>query len=108
MRTRLGQIDAELARREAADKLVPSVSDHALLRYIERAHGIDIEALRDKVLTPNVITAIKTGASAVKSPIGTMVIKGNTVVTFLDADMRPRKKVQKGRYHEIEDVEDVD
>lgn len=108
MRTRLGQIDTEISRREAADKLVPTVSDHALLRYIERAHGIDIEALRAKVLTPSVVTAIKAGASAVKSSVGTMVIKGTTVVTFLDVDMRQRKKVKKGRYHEAEDTDDVD
>lgn len=30
-------------------KPIPSVSDHAVLRYIERKHGVDIEAVREHI-----------------------------------------------------------
>lgn len=97
VRTRLGQIIGEISRREAADAVVPTISDHALLRYIERLCGVDIEAMKAELLTDAVVLAIKSGASAVKSSVGTMVIKGNTVVTFKDHEMRPKRKTRAGR-----------
>lgn len=106
MRTRLGQINAELQRREALDAMVPTISDHALLRYIERICGVDIEAMKAELLTDAVVLAIKNGATAVKSPVGTMVIKGNTVVTFKDAEMKHRHKVRSGPRREREDWRD--
>lgn len=96
IRSRLGQIDTELRRREASDALVPTISDHALLRYIERTCGVNVEDLKAQLLTDAVVMAIKSGATAVKSPVGTMVIKGSTVVTFLDAEMRPKRKTKRG------------
>ncbi|MNU42707.1 hypothetical protein D3C71_314730 [compost metagenome] len=41
------------------------VTDHALLRWIERHLQVDIEALRASILTPSVVEAIECGASAV-------------------------------------------
>lgn len=102
IRSRLGQIDTELRRREANDAMVPTISDHALLRYIERIHGVDVEAMKSALLTETVVLAIKAGATAVKSPAGTMVIKGSTVVTFLDPEMRPKRKTQRGM-REVDD-----
>ena len=101
LRSRIANIDDELARREAADAVVPTVSDHALLRYIERVCGVDIDALKDELLTDAVVLAIKSGATGVKTPHGTMVIKGSTVVTFKTDDMDRKRRVQKSRrYHE--------
>jgi hypothetical protein len=102
IRSRLGQIDTELRRREAHDAMVPTISDHALLRYIERIHGVDVEAMKTALLTETVVLAIKSGATAVKSPAGTMVIKGSTVVTLLDPEMRPKRKTQRGM-REVDD-----
>lgn len=96
LRSRLGQINSEIAAREARDAMVPTISDHALLRYIERVCGVNVEDLKAELLTDAVVLAIKQGASAVKSPVGTMVIKGSTVVTFLDPDMRPKRKTKRG------------
>lgn len=107
LRTRLGQVQSELARREARDAMVPTISDHALLRFIERSYGVDIEAMKAELLTATVIMAIKAGATAVKSPAGTMVIKGSTVVTFLDPEMRPKRKTQRGM-REVEDWDEDD
>jgi hypothetical protein len=40
------------------------VSDHAVLRYLERAHGLDVEAVR-KHLAGLTVTAVRLGAIAV-------------------------------------------
>lgn len=96
LRTRVGQVQSELAKREARDAMVPTISDHALLRYIERHFGVSVEEMKANLLTDAVVMAIKAGATAVKSPSGTMVIRGSTVVTFLDPEMRPKRKTQRG------------
>ncbi len=102
MRSQLGQIESELSRREARDAIEPNISDHALLRYIERRSGVDMDALRAELMTPALINAVKAGATGLKGPLGTFVIKGSTVVTFLSADMRPKRKTQRGLYAEAE------
>lgn len=58
----------------------PRVSDHALLRYLERVYGLDLNSLRREILTDPVRTAIKAGASAVfiagcKAPVENGTIK---------------------------------
>ena len=107
LRSTIGQLEGEIARREAQDRMVPTISDHALLRYIERLCGVNVEALKAELLTTSVIAAIKSGATGLKTPLGTMVIKGSTVVTFLSADMRPKAKTKRGlaRQHDEGDDE---
>lgn len=95
-RSGLGEVESEIRRREARDAIVPSISDHALLRYIERVHGVDVEALKADLLTETLVTAIKAGASGLKTEHGTFVIKGASVVTFLAPEMRPRRKTKRG------------
>jgi len=104
LRTRLGQIDSEIARRIAMEAVVPTISDHALLRYMERVHGINVEALKADLLTDALVSAIKSGASGMQTPEGTFVIKGHSVVTFLGKDMRPKKKTKRGM-RQIDDAE---
>jgi len=58
------------------------ISDHALLRYIERAHGVPIEELRRIVAeTPGLDEAARAGASAFSHDGLTYRIKGGHVVT---------------------------
>ena len=45
------QINAYRCDEIAAGREVRSVSDHALLRYLERHKGIDMEAVRDEIRT---------------------------------------------------------
>lgn len=107
LRSTIGQLEGEIARREAMDRVVPTISDHALLRYIERLCVVDVEALKAEMLTPSVVAAIKAGATGVKMPLGTLVIKGSTVVTFLTADMRPKAKTKRGLARQYdEDIDD--
>lgn len=57
--------EVEKAYTEAKDKIKsltlqikafstePTVSEHAMLRYLERAKGINLEALQNEILTPS-------------------------------------------------------
>lgn len=68
------------------------VTDHAVLRYIERRHGIDVDALRSHIATL-AVTGVAHGASAVLTEGVRIVLRGQTVVTVLDKRMVafPRK-----------------
>lgn len=107
LRTTIGQIDGELARRETRDAVVPTISDHALLRYIERVHGIDVEAMKAELLTDSLSLAIKAGAVSVRLAEGSWVIKGSTVVTFKSNDMaKPKRRARGlGQQHDFDDEE---
>jgi hypothetical protein len=61
----------------------PIVSEHALLRYLERVKGFDLAALRDEILgdgTAASISFAKTGR--IKKDGMCLVIKDNVVVTI--------------------------
>lgn len=76
----------------------PRISDHALLRYIERVHQVDLVLLRESILTPSVIGAIQSGASAVTVRGAKFIIKDNVLVTVLGEDQRvKRKDAKRGR-----------
>lgn len=96
LRTTLGQVTGEIARREAMDAVVPTITDHALLRYMERVHGIDVSKLKAELLSDALVSAIKAGATAMQTPEGTFVINGASVTTFLSKEMRPKRKTKRG------------
>ena len=58
------------------------ITDHALLRYLERAHGVDVEALRRK-LAGHAAIGIEYGAAAVIVGSVKLVLVENTVTTVL-------------------------
>lgn len=109
LRTALGQIDGELSRRAANDAMVPTISDHALLRYMERIHDIDVEAMKAELLTETMVLAIKAGAASVRSADGTWVIKGSTVVTFKSPEMDKPKRGPRGlgQQHDFDDEDEA-
>lgn len=61
----------------------PRVSDHAVIRYLERVHGVNIQALRDQMLTDNDVKMIKFGCSKIKKKGCYLVIENQVVVTVL-------------------------
>jgi len=61
----------------------PRVTDHAVLRYIERAHGVDVEALRAHIAVL-VARGVAEGGSAVIVGGVKFVLERETVVTVLD------------------------
>lgn len=62
----------------------PQVTDHAVLRYMERVLGIDVSALRAEILPPMRAKAVKTIGNG-RLPLGNgldLVIKGGQVITI--------------------------
>lgn len=62
----------------------PRVSDHAVIRLLERKYGFDFEKQRDELLDDNAINAINAGASRIKRNGIVLVIKDKTIVTVHD------------------------
>lgn len=67
----------------------PKISDHAMLRYLERTGRIDLAALEKEILTPDLITALKAGCTKFKVNGFTYILNKGTVVTVVD-NVRPR------------------
>lgn len=61
----------------------PRVSDHAVLRFLERVRGLDVEAVRAEILTPEIAMAIKAGAVAVTIKGLRFPVKEGCIVTVL-------------------------
>lgn len=65
----------------------PEVSDHAVVRYLERVAGVDIEAVRRLILADVVRKAVETfGTGKVQHPDGFRVVfEERNVVTIYAA-----------------------
>lgn len=95
--THMNTIKNELERR-LTPAPEPRISDHALLRYIERVLNIDVDELRSEILTKSVVQAIQAGATAVTVNGVKFVVNGVTIVTTLGEEQRlKRKTVRNGR-----------
>jgi predicted site-specific integrase-resolvase len=94
VRQQLGNMDSTLSKlrnersqvnaKIAAMNEKPRVSDHAVIRYLERKYGFGFEDVRGEILTPAVVEAMRAGVESVKTHAGTLKLKGKTVVTFID------------------------
>lgn len=62
---------------------LPSVPDHAVIRYLERAKGVDIDAVRRHIASL-VQRGVKANGDAVVVEGVKFVLRGNVVVTVLD------------------------
>lgn len=58
------------------------VSDHAVLRYFERAHGLDVELVR-RHLAGRAANAVRLGALGVTIENVKLVVRNATVVTVM-------------------------
>jgi len=71
------------------------VTDHAVLRYLERVHGIDVEAYR-KNLVPERVHAQMTMLGAGKFPVTqneeqyTLVVRDRKVITVITKEGQPK------------------
>lgn len=61
-----------------------TISDHAMVRYLERVKGIDIEEIRKEILTENVLDLIKTLGDNGSYPNKNfkLVVRNKNVVTI--------------------------
>lgn len=64
--------------KEAAE---PRVSDHAVIRYLERKHGFDFDGVRAEILTPDRVAAIRAGATSIRHDGIKFVVKDGVIVT---------------------------
>ena len=102
VRASFGVVRSELAKRLRPSP-EPRLSEHALLRYIERVYGVDIEAVRAEVMTPAIVAALKTGATAVTVKGVKMLAKDGTIVTVVTDEMKNAGKHKRTRQYEDED-----
>lgn len=66
-----------------AKRIEPVITDHALVRYIERYHGLDLTPLRND-LANAARDAIAASGAGVKLPGGCVIkLDGKVVVTVL-------------------------
>ena len=79
----LGHVNNCIARLKSQ----PVVTEHAILRYLERVKGIDIIAIEREILNPKTIETINThGIGPSKIPLSTvrgcrLVVDDKTVIT---------------------------
>jgi hypothetical protein len=71
------------------------ITDHALLRYIERVHGVDVERLKAQILNDFVRSAIKGGANVIKTKECTFMVEHGRIVTTLTHGMSAIPKQYK-------------
>jgi hypothetical protein len=74
------------------------VTDHALVRYLERVHGVDVEGLRKRI-GRSVHSAVEHGASGVRINGVRYRLKQNRVITILpiNGHLKSRKMRLKAR-----------
>jgi predicted nuclease with TOPRIM domain len=82
--SKLGNEISPIRHRITELSAAPRVSDHAVIRYLERKYGFVFDDVRSELLTPAVLEAMKVGCESVKTASGTLKLKGKTVVTFID------------------------
>ena len=82
----LSEIGEQIQKLEdelAALKQKPRVSDHAVVRFLERKYGFDFEQVRSELLTDNVKQAMAAGARSVKQGGMTLRLENQCVVTVI-------------------------
>lgn len=95
-RAHLAAVRAELEKRRRP-AIEPRISDHALLRYLERVMDVDISSLKLKLLTADVKDAIRAGASAVVVEGVRFKVQDNTIVTVMDTAPKQPKRMRRDR-----------
>ena len=61
------------------------VTDHAVLRYLEREHGLDVDAVRAH-LAGRAVNAVRLGALAVSVGKVKLVLRDGVIVTAIRTD----------------------
>ncbi|WP_425087013.1 hypothetical protein [Stappia sp.] len=74
----------------------PRVSDHAVLRYIERIYGLDVDAVR-RHIADEVASAAAAGAITARIRGASYVIRDGVVVTIINGRQMARGRNKKHR-----------
>lgn len=100
----IGSIDAQVAQLQAKAKNSTKTvlfTEHAILRYLERVKGIDMEQTK-KEMVPDLVTQQIRALGNGEYPVGThsVKVKDNTVITILTKEEKaarlPRPAPQVG------------
>jgi hypothetical protein len=71
---------------------VSFVTDHAVLRYLERHHGIDVEAIRTSMNVHGIDVAAEFGCATVKLGNGVRLkLRGDVACTCFEARKRRKR-----------------
>ena len=76
---------------------MPFITDHAVLRYLERIDGVDIDAVRMTLATDALRMAVVLDAKSMCIDGGHLVIEKGKVVSVLTAGMRRSADARKWR-----------
>ena len=99
---------SEVERRSRPTEDV-RITDHALLRYVERVFKIDVDALRRQILTDGVAKGIEHGASTITVNGAQFRVKDRSIVTVIGSDQKNHRKRSKahhrGRRPERDDID---
>lgn len=71
------------------------VSDHALVRYMERVLGLNLNKIKKRILSEEVRQALELGARQMpcpEEPKLSYILKDNTVITIMNTTEARRKK----------------
>lgn len=74
------------------------ISDHAVIRYLERRYGFDFEHVRIEMHTEALELADRVGCGTVISKGGKMVINEGVATTFLPKDARQTKRRMRRQF----------
>ena len=74
----------ELLRAIEAALKEPRVSDHAVIRYLERKYGFSFDAVRAEILTADRIAAINAGAKSIKHEGVSFLVRDKTITTVIE------------------------
>jgi hypothetical protein len=96
LRAGLTDVSAELMKRTSGS-VEPRLSDHAVLRFIERALGLDVDAIRKRIMTDVVKDAIASGATTITVEGIRFKVVDGTIVTTLEKQVKKRLKAGKRR-----------
>lgn len=76
------RLEKEIARKKELTKK-PNVTDHALLRFLERKLEINLDVARSGLLTDDVISAMRVGCKSIKKDGMEIKLQGSTVTTII-------------------------
>ena len=79
----LQEANLVLQKIEKLESLNPRVSDHAVIRYMERKLGQDFDDIRKIILTDEVKDAINAGAKSIKFDGMKLRVKDKCITTVI-------------------------
>lgn len=82
--SRIEQQVRETERQIEDARKQPRVSDHAVIRYLERKYGFSFERVRAEILTPDRVSAINAGATGISHEGVRFLVRDKTITTVVE------------------------